>query len=121
MNTIKKYIIKLLEFLSPTIKKESYGQALHNILANGNMNITGFNPYANSNPVPYSSSEIFAKCNRTHIELIKAENGGFIISIQGGFNPATLCVKPTKIYINKEIENLGVDIQNALMLEIMNQ
>ena len=56
------------------------------------------------------------------IELTKSENGGFVIQVYVP-NPKEVGFynKRPKIYINKEIENLGKDIQNALMIELMKE
>lgn len=54
------------------------------------------------------------------IKLSKAENGGFVIlvytndQLDNNHNP-----KSPKVYINHNVENLGKDIQNALLLELM--
>lgn len=57
------------------------------------------------------------------INLIKSENGGFVMELTrgNGLNPNTYTPVTPKIYILKEIENLGRDIQNILMLEEIRQ
>ena len=52
------------------------------------------------------------------IDLTKAENSGFVIQIYKSNTPESWSAKP-KIYINTNIEDLGKDIQNALMVEIL--
>lgn len=57
------------------------------------------------------------------INLIKSENGGFVMEFtktdNSVYNP--IIPKTPKIYILNEIENLGRDIQNILLLEEIRQ
>lgn len=51
------------------------------------------------------------------MELYKSQNEGFILNLIL-FNPDTL-LEEGKLFILKDVENLGRDIQNILMMEII--
>ena len=89
----------------------------HSILGVAPMN--GSYTTSATNPLSELMENVGSKISRDYrIDLTKAENGGFVIQVYKTNTPDAWSAKP-KIYINTEIENLGRDIQNALMLEIM--
>jgi hypothetical protein len=52
------------------------------------------------------------------IDLTKSENGGFVIQVYTDPTNYMYKNKP-KVYICSNVDNLGVDIQNALVLELL--
>jgi len=52
------------------------------------------------------------------IDLTKSENGGFVIQVYTDPTNYMYKSKP-KVYICSNVDNLGVDIQNALVLELL--
>ena len=92
--------------------------ALSNAIANlGNLQSTPFpTTFANGN----SSGTYFNSTKLVpafKMELYKSQNEGFILNLIL-FNPATL-LEDGKLFILKDVENLGRDIQNILMMEII--
>jgi hypothetical protein len=54
------------------------------------------------------------------IDLTKSENGGFVIQVYTDpFNSYAMYKNKPKVYICTNVENLGVDIQNALVVELL--
>jgi hypothetical protein len=53
------------------------------------------------------------------MEFYKSENGGFVLNLIKP-NPDTYSEKP-KLFTLKDVENIGRDIQNILLVEILKQ
>lgn len=74
-------------------------------------------------PATFANGSIGTYFNSTKLvpafkmELYKSENEGFILNLIL-FNQSTLS-EEGKLFILKDVENLGRDIQNILMMEII--
>jgi hypothetical protein len=92
--------------------------ALNTALANlTNLQTTPF-PAAYANGSSGGGTYFTTKLNPAFkMELYKSENEGFILNLIS-FNLASL-TEEGKLFILKDIENLGRDIQNILMTEII--
>lgn len=93
--------------------------ALSNALSNlGNIQSTPFpTTFANgstTNGTYFNSTKLVPTFK---MELYKSENEGFVLNLIL-FNPSTLS-EEGKLFILKDVENLGRDIQNILMMEII--
>jgi hypothetical protein len=53
------------------------------------------------------------------MEFYKSENGGFVLNLVKS-NPDMYTEKP-KLFILNDVENIGRDIQNILLVEILKQ
>ena len=108
---------------------------MHNAIPVTNTNSSIIGPYTGSGSITtnldlnslISTVESNTKIHPNfRIELTKAENDGFVIQLTtipnstNGNAFSQYTIKP-KIYINTDIQNLGSDIQNALMLELLKQ
>lgn len=86
--------------------------ALHSL---GNLGTMQSSPFATS---VTNGSTSFAKIIPTFkMEMYKSENEGFILNLIK-LNPSSYS-EEGKLFILNDIENLGRDIQNILMMEII--
>jgi len=70
-------------------------------------------------PYPYDDSKSFRSKPTFKMEFYKSENGGFIMSIVK-LNKTTYQNEDT-LYIIKDVDNMGQEIQNILMLDVLRE
>jgi hypothetical protein len=80
--------------------------------------IASSHPISTISTLPINGNGNFGKNSPTFkMEMYKSENGGFILNLIKT-NPSSYS-EEGKLFILSDIENLGRDIQNILMVEII--
>jgi hypothetical protein len=64
----------------------------------------------------YNSGSVFKAQPAFKMEMYKSENGGFVMNL---ITNSTTYNEDTKIFILNDMKNLGNDIQNILLTEIL--
>lgn len=78
---------------------------------------TGANgSYATTSTNSYNAGSVFKAQPAFKMEMYKSENGGFVMNL---ITNSTHYNEDAKIFILNDIENLGKDIQNILIAEIL--
>ena len=102
---------------STTNNSSALQNALNSISNNSISNI----PFITNNTSP-TGSYPFSSNNLSPVfkmEFYKSENGGFVLNLVKS-NPDMYTEKP-KLFILNDVENIGRDIQNILLVEILKQ
>lgn len=105
--------------MSYTTNNVSASQALQNAITsiqgitNGNGSSGGYSTAIGypTTSIPYKPAPTFK------MEMFKSENGGFVMHLITW--DANVFMDKTKIFILNDLENMGRDIQNILVMEIL--
>jgi hypothetical protein len=98
---------------------QANANAIINSLSNLNVANTPYlgTAITTNNTSGISINGTYKKSPTFRMELFKSENGGFVMNLIT--TDLNTYIENTKIFILKEVENMGRDIQNILMLEVL--
>jgi len=89
--------------------------ALQNAIAQLGINSVS-NSGMNNTFSSYTASSVFKAQPAFKMEMYKSENGGFVMNL---ITNSSTYNEDTKIFILNDMKNLGNDIQNILLTEIL--